>query len=382
MLHEAVLSGFEQYKHKYGERTKPPKFQYVKDFRPHWNNLSTEGALVVWKNRIFVPEACRCQLLKELHKGHQGITRTLQNARQSIYWHGITKDVELMCNRCEKCQKLKPSLQKETLISDELPERPFDVVSADLFYVGKKVYMIFADRLSGYPLVNVWTKDPTTTQVVKQLQRYFSLFGKPLKFKSDGGAQFDSKEMREFSDEYCIQHGQSSPYYPESNGHAERNVGILKQLIIKTDNDITGKGFLDGISQLRNTPREDGFSPTQVVIGRSIPTLLPTLTEALGTNEFVEKAKKKKEMLDFRRKSKFDQTSKNLKPLNPGTTIWVQNSETKRWEDKAKVIAKVRNRTYKIMLQDGKISYRNRRKIKARDEVLANSSYTEETPKF
>ena len=34
------------------------------------------------------------------------------------------------------------------------------------------------------------------------------------------------------------------------------------------------------------------------------------------------------------------------------------------------------------MLQDGKISYRNRRKIKARDEVLANSSYTEETPKF
>ena len=75
-----------------------------------------------------------------------------------------------MCNRCEKCRKLKPSLQKETLLSDELPERHFDVVSADLFYVGKKVYMIFADRLSGYPLV--------------------------LKFKSDGGAQFDSKEMR------------------------------------------------------------------------------------------------------------------------------------------------------------------------------------------
>ena len=70
------------------------------------------------------------------------------------------------------------------------------MVSTDLFYVGKKVYMIYADRLSGYPLVNVWIKDPTTNQAITQLQQYFSLFGKPLKFKLDGGAQFDSKEMQ------------------------------------------------------------------------------------------------------------------------------------------------------------------------------------------
>ena len=110
-------------------------------------------------------------------------------------------------------------------------------------------------------------------------------------------------------DEYYIQHGQSSPYNPQSNGHAERNVGILKQLIIKTDNEINSKAFLDGISQLRNTPREDGFSPTQVVFGRSLRTLIPTLTEALGTNEFVEQARKKKDLLDSRRKAKFNQNS-------------------------------------------------------------------------
>lgn len=225
-LHDAVLTGFGEYKHRYGPWTQNPKFQYFTDFKPHWSYLSTEGELVVWKNRIFVPEMFRYQILKELHKGHQGITRTLQNARQSVYWHGITGDIEGMCNRCEKCQKLKPSLQKESLLSDELPERPFDVVSADLFYVGKKVYMIYADKLSGFPLVNVWLKDPTTSQVIKQLQKYFSLFRKPLKFKSDGGSQFDSKEMRTFLDEYCILHAQSSPYNPQANGHAKRNVGL------------------------------------------------------------------------------------------------------------------------------------------------------------
>ena len=97
--------------------------------------MSTEGHLVILKNRIFIHEQCRRDILKELHKGHQGITRTLQNARQSVYWKGITRDVEEMCMRCQECQKLKASTQKETLIADELPDRQFDVVSADLFYV-------------------------------------------------------------------------------------------------------------------------------------------------------------------------------------------------------------------------------------------------------
>ena len=129
-------------------------------------------------------------ILKELNKGHQGITRTLQSARQSVYWHGITRDVEGMCQSCKECQKLRSSNHKEPLDADEFPERPFDGVSADLFYSGGKVFMIFADRLSGYPMVDSWAKDPTTNQVIKKLKQYFSLFGKALKFKSDGGSQF------------------------------------------------------------------------------------------------------------------------------------------------------------------------------------------------
>ena len=206
-------------------------------------------------------------ILKELHKGHQGITRTLQNARQSVYWPGITRNVQGMCNSCKECQKIGFSNQKESLEADELPERPFDVVSADLFYTGGRVFMIFADRLSGFPLIETWTKDPTTTQVIKKLQQHFSLFGKPIKFKSDGGAQFASREMIQFSEAHCIQHGQSSPYNPKSNGHAERNMKIIKDLILKTNNDISSKEFLDGITQIRNSPRADGLSTCQVVFG-------------------------------------------------------------------------------------------------------------------
>ena len=110
--------------------------------------------------------------------------------------------------------------------------------------------MIFADRLSGYPMVDTWSRDPTTQQVKRVLMHYFSLFGKPLKFKSDRGSQFSSKEMQDFLRENGIQHGQSSPYNPQSNGHAERNVKIMKDLIVKTNHDIGSKEFLDGIIQI------------------------------------------------------------------------------------------------------------------------------------
>ena len=97
--------------------------------------------------------------------------------------------------------------------------------------------------------------------------------------------------MKAFLDKFSVDHGQSAPHHPQSNGHAERNVKIVKDLLKKTGNDINSKKFLDGIAQIRNSPREDGLSPSQVVFGRAMRTIIPTLTQALGTNDCVEKAR-------------------------------------------------------------------------------------------
>ena len=88
-------------------------------------------------------------------------------------------------------------------------------------------------------------------------RQWILMFGKPKKFRSDGGSQFDCMEMRNFLKEYGIKHGQSSSYIPQRNGHAERIVKIVKELLMKTDTDVISKNFLDGIAQIRNTPRTD-----------------------------------------------------------------------------------------------------------------------------
>ena len=71
-----------------------------------------------------------------------------------------------------------------------------------------------------------------------KLKQYFSLFGKPLKFKSDEGSQSSSRETKNVLEKHYIQHGQPSPYNPQNNGHADWNVKIVKDLILKTSNDV------------------------------------------------------------------------------------------------------------------------------------------------
>ena len=282
-----------------------------------------------------------------------------------------------MCAECEECQKLRPSIQKETLEADERPRRPFDCVSADLFQIGPKYFQVYVDRLSGYPLVKCWMKQPSSAQVIKELREYFSLFGKPLKFRSDGGGQYDSGEMKAFLDEFSVDHGQSAPHHPQSNGHAERNVKIVKDLLKKTGNDINSKKFLDGIAQIRNSPREDGLSPSQVVFGRAMRTIIPTLTEALGTNDCVEKARYTKSQLDAKQKLRYDNGAKELKKLDIGTKVWIQDAESGEWDQKGIIEKHVRKRAYMVRLESGMTMHRNRRWLRERHVGTRAPSATE-----
>ena len=108
--------------------------------------------------------------------------------------------------------------------------------------------------------MTMWPKDPSCNQVVRRLRKYFSLFGKSVKFKSDGGPQFIEKEMQKFLDEYDVEDSQSSPYNPKANGHAECNVQLINNLLFKTGNDLESEKDMNGLAQIRNTPRADSFS--------------------------------------------------------------------------------------------------------------------------
>ncbi|KYQ59895.1 Uncharacterized protein K02A2.6, partial [Trachymyrmex zeteki] len=67
----------------------------------------------------------------------------------------------------------------------------------------------------------------------------------------------------------------SSPRYPQSNGLAERFVGIVKQMLKKCESD--GKNIYLALFEYRNTPVSDKIpSPTELMFGRKIRGILST----------------------------------------------------------------------------------------------------------
>ena len=84
----------------------------------------------------------------------------------------------------------------------------------------------------------------------------------------------------------------------------------------------------------------------------------------MGTNEYVELARKGREKLDQKQKYLYDRSAKKLRPLDIGIKVWVQHPETKKWDSTATILTRIRKRTYQIQMEDGKITHRNRKWIR------------------
>ena len=92
-------------------------------------------------------------------------------------------------------------------------------------------YLLVVDYFSRYPVVIKLGNITTSTAVISALKSIFSQFGIPETVMSDNGPQYASQEFCDFSHSYNFSHITNNPYYPQSNGLAERGVRTVKQLL-------------------------------------------------------------------------------------------------------------------------------------------------------
>ena len=74
-------------------------------------------------------------------------------AKSCVYQPGIYKEIERPVNSCCVCQKYHSFQQKEHMIPSEIPSRPWQTVSADLFYVQQAWILVVVDYYSKFPFV-------------------------------------------------------------------------------------------------------------------------------------------------------------------------------------------------------------------------------------
>ena len=72
---------------------------------------------------------------------------------------------------------------------------------------------------------------------------------------TDNGPQYTSKEFEEFAMDWNFKHTRSIPYYHQSNGLAEKYVGIAKNIFKKAKQD--KQDVYQGLLTYRSTPGDD-----------------------------------------------------------------------------------------------------------------------------
>jgi hypothetical protein len=95
---------------------------------------------------------------------------------------------------------------------------------------GYRFFSLFVDEVSGYTVL-FGNKAKCAFETATALLNLSGWFGIPDSFHSDGGAEFDSDVVHQFSTLCCVRHTLSIARAPNTNGLAERNVQLSKRVL-------------------------------------------------------------------------------------------------------------------------------------------------------
>jgi len=86
----------------------PDKASLSSNIQPYYSvraELSVENGLLMRGCRIVIPPELQREILNKIHEGHLGITKCRARARQSVWWPGMSQELEKKVRDCYECCK-------------------------------------------------------------------------------------------------------------------------------------------------------------------------------------------------------------------------------------------------------------------------------------
>ena len=348
--------------------------------RQYWRvreSLRVLDGVAMYGDRTIIPQGLRQEVLVVLHSAHQGVTGMTLRAERSVFWPGITNDIQVTRDRCLTCHKNAPSQAKLPPVDPVIPQYPFEHVCMDYMTLHGHNYGVFVDRFTGWPGVYV---GGYAADVVTVLARISEDYGVPRTCTTDGGPPYTSGPVKEMMATYDISHRLCSVGNPHANCRAELAVKSVKRML--RDN-LTVTGQLDRVKfsrallTYRNTPdRDTGLSPAMALFGRQLRDFLPT-APLMGSmwQEIADARETALAPRSTKQREKWSSGAKELPPLQLGDCVFIQNQSgnyPRKWDKRGKVVEIKGFDQYRVMLEGSRrITLRNRKFLRKFSPFLA-----------
>ena len=122
----------------------------IQQFFHYQAEMTVQEGIIFRDRRILIPLQLRKSILDKLHLGHMGITGTIRRARELVFWPGITSDIKTMIQECSTCNMYQHKSQMKEPLIPNMPERPWQIIGADLFYFDGEHYLVIVDHFSNF----------------------------------------------------------------------------------------------------------------------------------------------------------------------------------------------------------------------------------------
>ena len=303
---------------KGGKEAKIPL--HLKSYTKYLTDLWEKDGVIMYKNRILIPESMRREVLNKIHAGHGGIQKCSALASTCVWWPYINSDIKSKVENCSECLEDRRN-PMEPLLSTPLPQYPWEILAMDHFKHGGNWYLVVADYFSRYIDVCDVGNDLSSTRTKECLEKLFSFFGVPGALRCDSYSSFVSFDFKTFLNEYGVKLITSSPRFPQSNGFIESMVKVAKGLL-------RNNNLQEALMVYRATPIRNGLSPAELLFGRKIKTKLPIDHELLQPAwPDLEKFRTVDKKLKEKQESYFNKRHgvRTLRQLQVGEEVWIKD---------------------------------------------------------
>ncbi|KAJ8398705.1 hypothetical protein AAFF_G00419020 [Aldrovandia affinis] len=250
----------------------------AREYSPFRDEISVQNGVLFQGQKVIIPKSLRPEMLTRIHSSHIGGEACYRHAQETLYWPNMQTEIKDFVSTCSTCNVYAHNQQKETMLSHDLPTRPWQILSMDMFTHRQKDYLLIVDHYSDFWEIEL-LPDMSAETVIKRCKSQFARHGQPERVITDNGPQFTSQFTR-FASEWEFEHVTSSPRHPKANGKAESAVKIAKNLLRKAAHD--GDDPWKAILHWRNTPTENmGSSPAQRLMSRRLKTSIPATNKLL-----------------------------------------------------------------------------------------------------
>lgn len=338
------------------------KYDVTELAKPFFNfkeEMSEYNGLIVKNTCIVVPKEMRSYMLKKIHYAHFGKEKCKALARKSIFWIGMSKQIDDLVNNCDVCKSYQRENTKEPMLKKEIPNEAWEILSSDIFFLLGEQYLIIVDAYSKYIEISR-LPDQTTESVIKILKENFARYGIPKILYTDSGPQYTSKAFWDFKKEWSFEHKITTPKHHQSNGLAERHIQTIKRVLKKI---IQERKDIDlALLQCRNTPFNDSnLTPAEIMYRRKVKNIIPDFHKrVINTDHFKELLRERQN----KQKRYYDKNAKDLKDFQKGDKVMIHAEGKQKPHEKGLIIEKDTNpRSYKVKTEQGQIIKRNRKHL-------------------